>query len=101
MSDQNDYHPLVSTLRLYAGWLLACLFFVYAFGTFQQLRALPFRLSLLDEWMDSPMILHATLVTFLFMLLSSIHQIAERGFWKGAALAVMGFGFLVVFRLNT
>ncbi|NOS67419.1 MAG: hypothetical protein HOO67_03595 [Candidatus Peribacteraceae bacterium] len=97
----SEYHPLISTLRLYAGWLLACLFTVYAFGVFQQIRALPFRLPLLDEWMDSPMILNSTLVTFLFLLLSSVHQIIGRGLWKGAMLAVIGFFALVVFRMNT
>lgn len=101
MSDQSEYHPLISTLRLYAGWLLACLFVAYTFGSYQQIRELPFRLAILDEWMDSDMILNAALVTFLFMLLSSVHQLVGRGFWKGLALVIVGFVLLVVFRMNT
>ena len=101
MSDQShDYHPLIDTLRLYAGWLLACLFVIYAVGGYQQLRQFPFRLSILDEWTASPMILSVTLVTFLFLLLSSVHRVMGRGFWKGLALAVMGFGVMVGFRIG-
>ena len=96
----REYHPLIDTLRLYAGWLLACLFVIYAVGGYQQLRQFPFRLSILDEWTASPMILSVTLVTFLFLLLSSVHRVMGRGFWKGLALAVMGFGVMVGFRIG-
>ncbi len=96
-----EYHPLIDTLRLYAGWFLACLFVIYTLGSTQQLRPLPFHLSILDEWMDSPMILHVTLVTFLFLLLSSVHQFLGRGFWRGVGLVVIGFVLLVVFQVNT
>lgn len=97
----SEYHPLLDTLRLYAGWLLACLFTIYAAGGYQQLRQLPFRLSILDDWIASPTILHATLVTFLFMLLSNIHRALGKGFWNGMGLAVIGFALLVFFRANT
>lgn len=96
----SEYHPLLNTLRLYAGWLLACLLVIYTFGSYQQLRALPFRFSILDEWMDSPMILNVTFVTFSFLLLSSVHQAMGRGFWRGVALAVIGFELLVIFRMK-
>ena len=97
----SHYHPLSHTLRLYAGWLLACLFVVFAFGSYQQLRTLPVRLDLLDEWMDSPAILQTTATTFLFLLLSSLHGVVGRGLWKGVALAVIGFAALVLLRMNT
>ena len=56
MNDLREYHFLLSTLRLYAGWLLACLAVVYMLGTYQQLRILPYEVPMLDEWMDSPLI---------------------------------------------
>lgn len=100
MSDQ-EYHPLIDTLRLYAGWLLACLFAVYALGIFQKLRALPWDIGILDEWVDSPLILHVTFTTFVFLLLSTVHRMLGRGLWKGIALTGVGFLLIVVFRANT
>ena len=100
MPEDSDYHPLLSTLRLYAGWLLACLAIVYALGTYQQLKVFPLRLDILDEWMDSPMLLNVTSVTFLFLMLSSVHQALGRGFWKGVFLTGAGFSILVVFQIN-
>ena len=96
-----DYHPLLDTLRLYAGWLLACLLTIFALGSYQQLRHLPLHLSILDEWMDSPLILQVTFITFLFLLLSSVHRAIGRGVWKGLALTALGFFLLVIFRVNT
>lgn len=97
---EKDYHPLTETLRLYAGWLVACLFAVYAAGSYQQIRRLPFRISTLDEWISSPVILQAALTAFLFLMLESIHRAAGSGFWKGMGLAAIGFALLVFFRMN-
>ena len=96
----REYHPLLDTLRLYAGWLLACLSAVFAVGSYQQLRSFPYRLSILDEWVQSPLIRQATFLTFLFLLLSSMHRLVGGGVWKGAGLGAMGFALLVVFRVN-
>ncbi|MDP6561808.1 MAG: hypothetical protein QF793_02685, partial [Candidatus Peribacteraceae bacterium] len=38
------YFPLLDTLRLYAGWLLAWYCIVYAIGAYQFMKELPFRL---------------------------------------------------------
>ena len=101
MPGRQEYHPLLDTFRLYAGWLFACLALVFAAGSYQSLRAFPVRFAILDEWVDSSMLLHATLVTFLFLLLSSVHRMMGRGVWKGVALTVLGFGLLVMFRMLT
>lgn len=97
---EKDYHPLTETLRLYAGWLIVCLFAIYAAGSYQQLRQLPFRISILDEWIASPVILQITLTAFLFLMLGSVHQAAGRGAWKGMGLAAIGFALMIVFRAN-
>ncbi len=95
------YHPLIDTLRLYAGWLLAILFLIYAAGSYQLLKKLPVHSELLHEWITSSLILHVTAVTFLFLMLSSLHRAMGRGLWKGLILMLLGFGLLVLFRLNT
>ncbi len=98
---EQEYHPLLDTLRLYAGWLLACLSVIYVFGSYQELRHLPFDIPIAREWVESSLILHVTATTFLFLMLSSIHQAVRRGTWKGIALAIFGFLLLIVFRVNT
>lgn len=95
------YHPVLTTLRLYAGWLLSCLFVVYAIGSFQELRTLPFESPLVREWVESPLILQVTFLTFLFLLVSTVHQATGRGFWKGIALTLAGFVVFAAFQMNT
>ncbi len=99
MSD-TQYYPLLETLRLYAGWLLACLSAVYVAGSYQELRHLPFHLDILKEWIESGTILQVTVLTFIFLLLSSVHSAIGKGFWKGVALAVLGFLTVVIFKAN-
>ncbi len=99
--NDRDYHPLFVTLRLYAGWLLACLAVIYALGAYQQLRSLPVHFSILDEWTTSPMILNVTFTTFLFLLLSKIHELLGRGVWKGIGLAIVGFVGIAFFMANS
>ena len=99
MSD--DYHPLLDTLRLYAGWLLACLSMIFALGSYQELRRLPLSIPIVNDWVESPMILQVAFMTFLFLLLSSIHRAAGRGLWKGVTLTIIGFFLLVLFRANS
>ncbi len=96
----SDYHPLLTTLRLYAGWLLACLSVIYIVGSYQELREFPFKLSLAKEWIESSVILHVAFTTFIFMLLSTVHMALGRGVWKGVMLAVIGFAAIAVFMVN-
>lgn len=96
----TQYHPLIDTLRLYAGWLLACLSAVYIAGSYQELRHLPFHLDILKEWVDSATILQVTVTTFVFLLLSAVHRAVGKGVWRGVALAVLGFLALVIFKAN-
>ena len=98
---ESEYHPLLDTLRLYAGWLLACLVSLEALSAYQHYRRLPFHVDILQEWGQSPLVLHVTLLSFLFLLLSSIHGTIERGFWKGALLGTIGIAIFLLFVINT
>jgi hypothetical protein len=100
-ASEKDYYPLGDTLRIYAGWLTAVLFLVYAIGSYQQLRLLPFRIDVFDEWLESALLLRVTFTSFLYLLLSSIHRALGGGVWKGIALTLIGFAGLVAFMANT
>ncbi|MSR87366.1 hypothetical protein EXS70_04325 [Candidatus Peribacteria bacterium] len=97
---QNDYHPLVDTLRLYVGWLLSCLLFVEALGSYQILRHLPWSLPLVTDWVTSPMIIRVTFLVFLFLALSSLHTLLRKGLWTGLLLTLVGFLAFVFFSVN-
>ncbi|MBI3619363.1 hypothetical protein HY213_05020, partial [Candidatus Peregrinibacteria bacterium] len=64
------YYPLVDTLRLYAGWLLAWYGAVFALGGYQWTRTLPFKSDIVNDMLSSPFIVVASFATFLFLLLS-------------------------------
>lgn len=98
---ENEYHPLLETFRLYAGWLLACMAVIYAVGSYQQARVLPFHSDLLQEWLESALILHVTFTAFIFLLLGSVHRGIGGGAWKGILLAIAGFLLIAFFRANT
>lgn len=100
MGSHSGYHPLLDTLRLYAGWLLTCLTVVFAFGSYQALRTLPVSNPLLAEWVESPMIRNVAALCFLFLLLSSIHRRMRGGLWTGVTLACSGFAALAFFMAN-
>ncbi len=96
----SAYYPVVDTLRLYAGWLLAWYFLIYAFGSYQSTRALPFRIPYLDDLFSSPIVLTFTFGAFLFLLLSALHRAFGRGPVKAAGLMVAGLVVLFLFRQN-
>jgi len=94
------YEPLIVTLRLYAGWLLAWYFVLYAFGGYQAVRDLPFRIPLVDEFLASPLLAEASLAVFLFLLLSSVHRTAKGGALLGLSLTLLGIILVGLFSVN-
>lgn len=98
--DHAEYHSLVDTLRLYAGWLLACLAVIFALGSYQTVRALPYEFDLLHEWVESAVILRVAFMTFIFLLLSSVHRLLGGGVWRGTLLTIVGFAAIALFMAN-
>ncbi len=97
---QQTYFPLLDTLRLYAGWLLAWYCLVYALGHYQHVRPLPFRLPYVEGLFLSPLVLSFTLAAYLFLLFSSLWKTFGRGFVRGAVLTVIGIAAFVLYRMN-
>ena len=63
---ERTYFPIVSTLKLYTGWLMVCCVLLYAVTSYQLLRLLPFRLPYIDTVAVNIHILLFTFGWFLF-----------------------------------
>ncbi|MDO8649502.1 MAG: hypothetical protein Q7R81_07020 [Candidatus Peregrinibacteria bacterium] len=96
----RHYLPLLDTLRLYAGWLLAWYFIIYALGSYQYIRDLPFHMPYVEELFLSPVILQFSFAAFLFLLLSALQKKIRGSYVSGIILLILGVGIFVVFREN-
>ena len=72
VSQESLYFPIIDTLRLYAGWLLAWYAIIYGLGSYQASRTLPFEIPYLMGIYYSPLVLSFTLGAFLFLLFTSL-----------------------------
>lgn len=84
------YAPFISTLRLYAGWLLAWYFLIYAFGSYSELQELSFEIPYVEQLFLSPVILLFACGAYLFLVLTSLHRMLGGGFAKGLLCTVLG-----------
>ena len=98
---KRGYYPLSDTFRLYAGWLLAWYFVIYAVGLYQETRPLPFRISFIENLFFSPLILTLTSIAFLFLLLSSLYRLSHKKKHSAVLLTILGIILFVLFRANT
>ena len=98
-SPARAYYPILDTLRLYAGWLLAWYCLVYALGMYQHTRNLPFRIPYVEGLLLSPLVLSFAFATFLFLLFTGIQR--GKGKLSGIILAIVGVGVFVLYRMNT
>lgn len=94
------YYPLTSTMRLYAGWLLAWYFALYALAGYQVTRSLPFRFPLLDDVLSSTLVAQISMGLFLFLLLTSLHRALRGGVLLGITLTFFGVILALLFAVN-
>jgi len=100
MKAEHIYFPLIDTLRLYAGWLLAWYALVYALGSYQGSRSLPFALPYVDGLFLSPLVLSFTLATFLFLLFTDIWKLFGSGWKSGLLLTCAAVACFLLYRTN-
>jgi hypothetical protein len=86
----KKYFPLLSTLRLYAGWLLAWYGLFVALGYYSTFRTLPFEIPLVMSFYTSPLIFSVTVAVFLFLLSTTIHRAINGKLASGLILTVAG-----------
>lgn len=96
----KGYTTFLMTVRLYAGWLLAWYFLIYALGFYGELQSLPFRMSMVEQLFLSPIIFLFSFAAYLFLFLTSLHKFLGGGFVKGLLSFVVGVILLVLFYQN-
>jgi len=94
------YFPLLETLRLYAGWLLAWYALVYIVGAYQFLKDLPFHIPYAESLFLSPLVLSFTFAAYVFLLLSSLYIATGRHKIFALLLCIGGIGLFVLYRSN-
>ncbi|UPA22116.1 hypothetical protein K8942_03570 [Candidatus Peribacteria bacterium] len=99
-TEERAYIPLIETLRLFAGWLLAWYGAVYLLGNLTLQEKLPVYIPYLNALFTSSLVLRFTFGTFLFLLLTSLYSAMGRGVGKGIVLTIMGVAMFVLFHLN-
>lgn len=99
-SEERAYVPLVETLRLFAGWLLAWYGIVYLLGDLAMQQKMPIYVPYLEALYTSDLVLRFTVGTFLFLLLTSVHRALHGGMGKGIGLTIVGVVTFVLFHLN-
>src|SRR3989344_3275495 len=100
LKTEVKYFPLLDTLRLYAGWLLSWYFLIFAFGSYDFTRELPFEIPLVSGLFQSPVIISFALGAFLFLMLTSLHRALHRGIGTGLALTAVWFITMGMYRMN-
>lgn len=95
------YYPLLDTLRLYAGWLLAWYALVISLGAYQETKELPFSIPLVEGLWQSPLVLRAVFGVFLFLLCTSLYRFFGSRKWVGSGLGFIGVFLFYVFLVNT
>lgn len=95
-----SYFPLLDTLRLYAGWLLAWYCLVYALGSYQYTRPLPFRIPYVEGLFLSPLVLSFTFAAYLFLLLSGLWKATGKKVVTGLIFTTLGIAGFVLYRMN-
>ncbi len=96
----HSYLPLMATLRLYAGWLLAWYGLFVALGYFTTVRRLPFEIPFVQAFYFSPLIFTFTAGIFIFLLLSAVHKAVHGKLVTGILLTLVGVGLLTSLRLS-
>lgn len=99
-SAPSAYAPLLETIRLYAGWLLAWYTLVFALGGYQATKTLPFELPLVYGLAQSPLVLTFAFGTFFFLLVSSLVKALHGGKGMGVVFGVLWVVAVYAFRIN-
>jgi hypothetical protein len=86
------YVPLLDTVRLYAGWLLAWYIIFVAAGYYAFQRELPVEIPFVEGFFFSPLIFRFVTAMFLFLSLSSLHKLIHGKTLAAAAFTIVGIG---------
>lgn len=95
-----SYHPLLLTLRLYGGWLLAWYGLFVAIGYYATVRQMPLDIPFVQAFFVSPLIFSFIVAIFLFLMLGAVHRAIHGKIISGMMLSVVGIIGCVAVRWN-
>lgn len=98
-AESSSYASLTTTIRLYAGWLLAWYGLFIAIGYYATVRELPWEIPFVRAFFVSPLIFSFIIAIFLFLLLSGVHRLLHGRLITGIVLTLVGIGSFVGLRL--
>lgn len=94
------YIPLMQTLRLFAGWLMAWYGIIYLAGTYRADGRLPYDIPLIQSLASSDLVLRFSFAVFLFLLLGDVHVWLGKKSIIGALLTITGIVTMWIFHVN-
>lgn len=94
------YLPLFSTLRLYAGWLLAWYGLFVALGYYANVRILPWDIPFVEAFFVSPLIFTFIVAVFLLLALNSLHRALGGRLLLGSFLTLLWASAIAAVRLS-
>ncbi len=99
-TEKPEYIPLLQTLRLFAGWLMAWYGIIFLAGSYRADGRIPYDIPAIEGLAASPLVLRFAFGTFLFLALTDLHKKAGSKAIVGVLLAIVGVGLMWVFHLN-
>ena len=99
VSANVSYHPMLSTLRLYAGWLLVWYGLFLALGYYYSVRDISVDIPIVQGFASSQLVMTFMLAIFLFLLCTSLHRALKGGKLTASVLSVLGAGGFVGLRM--
>lgn len=90
---EKSYAPILLTVRLYAGWLLAWYAVFVSFGYYSHYRSLPISIPFVEAFYTSSTMFGVIVATFLFLLLSTL--LGKDSSSKGKSFLFIGIGILL------
>lgn len=94
------YHPILATLRLYAGWLLAWYGLFVALGYYTHVRTLPLDIPFVEAFFVSPLIFSFIVAIFFFLMLGALHRAMHGRILGGIALTIVGIAVFTAVRMS-
>lgn len=97
---ETVYIPLLQTIRLFAGWLMAWYGIIYLAGTYRGDGRLPYDIPFIQSLASSSVVLRFSFAVFLFLLLSDIYGWIGKKPALGVLITLIGLATMWMFHVN-
>lgn len=98
IQNKSTYTSIFSTLRLYAGWLLAWYAVFVSLGYYVHTRALPFSIPFVEAFYLSSLMFSITVATFVFLFLSTVHRFMHGSRVSGVIFGIVAIALFLIFQ---